>query len=85
MPDVKTVAAADPFAAVAPPVPAGPERAFAGLVRLVNREAALGIECALKDRDWSHPTCSSCPERATDERRPLCEIGVTQEALVACC
>lgn len=84
MPVTTQAAAADPFAAAAPADLPSADRAFAGLVRLVNKEAELGIGCVLKSRDWGHPTCSSCPERATDERRPLCEIGVTQEALVAC-
>lgn len=83
MPAASTTAAADPFAAVAP-APAPDRSASDALVQLVNAESELGIECSLKHRDWANPTCSSCPERDTDERRALCAIGVTQEALVAC-
>lgn len=82
MPDPSPTAAVDPFSTAAPAPTREP--AFDQLVVLLNREAEVGITCPLKDEDWANPTCSSCPERLMYGRGALCEIGVTQEALVAC-
>lgn len=49
---------------------------------LVLEEAVLdsrGVTCHLKDRDWAHPSCSSCPERGDVARADLCRLGLAQE------
>lgn len=59
---------------------------FARLCELVHEEGALdaaGVTCPLKDRDWSHPSCSTCPERGDPDRAPLCRVGLAQEQVLA--
>ena len=57
------------------------DRAFAELRSLARAEGLTGKVCALKDRDWSNPTCSTCSERGS--RGVLCGIGVAQERALA--
>lgn len=78
MPAARTVDVGDPFARTAPAPKV--RLPFEMLASLVLEESKLEPDCALKARDWEHPTCSSCPERGSHGR--LCELGVSQEALV---
>lgn len=57
------------------------DKAFEELRSLIRAEGLSTKVCELKDRDWSHPTCSTCPERGT--RGVLCGIGVAQERALA--
>lgn len=56
------------------------------LRELILLEADLdhvGITCPLKDRDWTHPSCSTCPERGDKNRAQLCRVGMEQEKVLA--
>lgn len=64
----------------------GPPDPHVRLRDLILQEADLdraGITCHLKDEDWSHPSCSTCPERGDAERAPLCRVGLAQEKVLA--
>lgn len=58
----------------------------ARLRELILLEADLdhiGVTCPLKDRDWSHPSCSTCAERGDAARARLCRVGMEQEKTLA--
>lgn len=79
--DVGTIDHSDPFERVEA-VESEIQDPFERLRSLIGQEATLcarGVTCPLKDRDWSHPRCSQCPERGLVERAELCRVGLAQE------
>jgi hypothetical protein len=81
-----TIPTGDPFAGVESnePLPRG------DLEALIGQEAELdagGVSCEMKDEDWSHPSCATCPVRPSVRQgsglSKLCSVGVAQQAALA--